>query len=71
MIKANRRAKNGDKAATSEQAEEIPGDVVIDENALHTLGYALRPMRKGKYLPSPVDPHCMLISLYVIQCHNS
>ncbi|KAJ9107736.1 hypothetical protein QFC21_001197 [Naganishia friedmannii] len=46
MVKANRKVKNGDKATITEQTEEIPSDVVIDENALHTLGYALRPMRK-------------------------
>ncbi|KAJ9115879.1 hypothetical protein QFC22_005021 [Naganishia vaughanmartiniae] len=46
IVNANRKARNGNKAAAPEEMEEIPSDVVIDESALHTLGYALRPMRK-------------------------
>jgi hypothetical protein len=41
MVKANRRGY-------SEEDGEIPSDVVIDESTLHTLGYALRPMRKSE-----------------------
>jgi tetratricopeptide (TPR) repeat protein len=72
MVKANRKVKNGSQN-TSEQIEEIPSDVVIDENALHTLGYALRPMRKrlyrfftgsGRTLTRPLSAVPQLMKLY-------
>lgn len=43
MVKANRRGYS-----EAGEAGEIPSDVVIDESTLHTLGYALRPMRKSE-----------------------
>lgn len=45
MVKANKGGKNG---RAEEEGVEIPDDVLIDESTLHTLGYALRPMRKSE-----------------------
>ena len=50
--------RSNSKAAKSQGAvavtdEEIPDDVVIDESTLHTLGYALRPMRKSEFASRP------------------
>ncbi|KAJ9108601.1 hypothetical protein QFC19_002318 [Naganishia cerealis] len=46
MVKANRKNGSSEKGLSVEEGKEIPADVVIDESVLHTLGYALRPMRK-------------------------
>jgi hypothetical protein len=44
MVQANRMGNVQDDDV------EIPDDVVIDESTLHTLGYALRPMRKSEFI---------------------
>lgn len=46
MVQANSK---GGKAKGTNADEEVPDDVVIDESTLHTLGYALRPMRKSEF----------------------
>lgn len=52
MVKANRSGGRNGKVETEGEAE-IPSDVVIDESTLHTLGYALRPMRKSESFRPP------------------
>ena len=47
MVRSNSKGAKAQGAVTMTD-EEIPDDVVIDESTLHTLGYALRPMRKSE-----------------------
>lgn len=46
MVRSNSKGSKAQSAGNAD--EEIPDDVVIDESTLHTLGYALRPMRKSE-----------------------
>jgi hypothetical protein len=48
MVRANSKGGKA-KSDGKDTDEEIPDDVVIDESTLHTLGYALRPMRKSEF----------------------